>query len=89
MIFDTSNIYSYATHGSHVAGIAGGSGAGTKYRGVAFDANYLLVTFLVDEGAVIDAFEWMYQKSLEEEKRLVVNMSWGLYTWGLWTGIHS
>ena len=26
---DTANIYSYATHGSHVAGIAGGSGAGT------------------------------------------------------------
>ena len=83
---DTSNIYSYATHGSHVAGIAGGSGAGTKYRGVAFDANYLLVTFLVDEGAVIDAFEWMYQKSLEEEKRLVVNMSWGLYYMGTLDG---
>ena len=83
---DTANIYSYATHGSHVAGIAGGSGAGTKYRGVAFDANYLLVTFLVDEGAVIDAFEWMFQKSLEEQKRLVINMSWGLYYMGTLDG---
>ena len=32
---DTSNIYSYSTHGTHVASIAGGSGAGTNYRGVA------------------------------------------------------
>jgi minor extracellular serine protease Vpr len=83
---DTANIYSYATHGSHVAGIAAGSGAGTKYRGVAFDAQYLFATFLVDEGAVLDAFEWMYQKSLSEDKRLVINMSWGLYYFGTLDG---
>lgn len=83
---DTANIYSFATHGSHVAGIAGGSGAGTKYQGVAFDANYLFVTFLVDEAAVVDAFEWMYQKALEADKRLVVNMSWGLYYMGTLDG---
>ena len=52
---DTINIYGYATHGSHVAGIAGGSGAGTQHRGVAYQANYLMVTFLADEAAVIDA----------------------------------
>lgn len=83
---DTSNIYSYATHGSHVAGIAGGSGAGTAYRGVAFEAQYLFATFLVDEAAVLDAWEWMYQKSLSESKRLVVNMSWGLYHMGTLDG---
>ncbi|MEZ4722179.1 MAG: S8 family peptidase [Flavobacteriales bacterium] len=83
---DTANIYSYATHGSHVAGIAGGGGAGTKYRGLAFDAEFLFATFLVDEGAVVDAFEWMYQKSLAEDKRLVINMSWGLYYMGTLDG---
>jgi len=83
---DTSNIYSYATHGTHVAGIAGGSGAGTAYRGVAFDANFLFVTFLVDETAVLDAWEWMYQKALTDGKRLVVNMSWGLYHFGTLDG---
>lgn len=83
---DTANIYSYATHGSHVAGIAGGSGAGTVYRGVAFEAQYLFATFLVDEGAVLDAWEWMYQKSLTESKRLVINMSWGLYHIGTLDG---
>jgi subtilisin family serine protease len=83
---DTSNIYSHATHGSHVAGIAGGSGAGTIYRGVAFEAQYLFATFLVDEGAVLDAWEWMYQKSQSEGKRLVINMSWGLYHMGTLDG---
>ncbi len=76
---DTANIYSYATHGSHVAGIAGGSGAGTPYRGIGFESQFLFVTFLVDESAVLDAWQWMYDKAQAEGKRLVVNMSWGLY----------
>lgn len=83
---DTANIYSYATHGTHVAGIAGGSGAGTIHRGIAFESQYLFASFLVDEGAVLDAWEWMYQKSQTEGKRLVVNMSWGLYHMGTLDG---
>jgi len=76
---DTINIYSHHTHGSHVAGIAGGSGAGTSYRGFAFEAQYLFATFLVDQASVIDAFVWMRDKANAAGKRLVVNMSWGLY----------
>ncbi len=76
---DTANIYSYSTHGSHVAGIAGGSGGGTPYRGIGFECNFLFATFLVDEGAVLDAWQWMNDKAILEGKRLVVNMSWGLY----------
>lgn len=83
---DTSNIYGYATHGTHVAGIAGGAGAGSAYRGVAYDANFLFVTFLVDEAAVLDAWEWMYQKASADGKRLVINMSWGLYHFGTLDG---
>jgi minor extracellular serine protease Vpr len=79
---DTSNIYGFATHGTHVAGIAGGSGAGTAHRGVAYEAEFLFVTFLVDEAAVIDAFEWMKTKAETLNKRLVINMSWGLYNLG-------
>lgn len=79
---DTANIYSYATHGTHVAGIAGGSGAGTPYRGVAFESNFLFTTFLVDEASVLDAWQWMYDKAQSEGKRLVINMSWGLYHMG-------
>jgi len=76
---DTFNVYEYHYHGNHVASIAGGSGSGTIYRGVAYDANFLFATFLVDEAAVMDAFSWMYQVAEEEDMRLVINMSWGLY----------
>ena len=79
---DTFNIYEWATHGSHVAGIAGGSGAGTQYRGAAYEAGYLMATFLVDEGAVMDAYQWMKDYAEAEGKRLVINMSWGLYYFG-------
>jgi subtilisin family serine protease len=83
---DTFNIYQYATHGSHVAGIAGGSGAGTEHRGVAFEANFLFVTFLVDEAAVLDAFAWMKKQATFYNKPLVINMSWGLYHLGTLDG---
>jgi subtilisin family serine protease len=83
---DTANIYSYATHGTHVSCIAGGGGAGTPHKGVAYDANFLFVTFLVDEAAVLDAWEWMYQKAQADGKRLVINMSWGLYHFGTLDG---
>ena len=83
---DTANIYSYATHGTHVAGICGGSGAGTIYRGVAFESKFLFVTFLVDEAAVLDAWQWMYDKATSDGKRLVINMSWGLYHFGTLDG---
>ncbi|MBL7940559.1 MAG: S8 family peptidase [Flavobacteriales bacterium] len=83
---DTSNIYSFATHGSHVAGIAGGSGAGTDYRGVAFESQFLFCTFLVDAAAVLDAFNWMKGIADQDDKRLVVNMSWGLYYIGTLDG---
>jgi len=83
---DTANIYSYHYHGSHVAGITGGSGAGTSFRGIGFESKFLFTTFLVDEGSVMDAWEWMYDKSVAEGKRLVINMSWGLYHTGALDG---
>ena len=83
---DTANIYSFSTHGTHVAGIAGGSGAGTIYRGIGFESQFLFATFLVDESAVMDAWAWMYQKAQAASKRLVINMSWGLYHFGTLDG---
>ncbi len=76
---DTSNIYGHHYHGTHVASIAGGSGAGTAYRGVAPDAEFIFVAFRAEEQAVVDAFQWMYEVAQQEQKRLVVNMSWGIY----------
>ncbi len=76
---DTSNVYDYAYHGTHCAGIAGGAGAGTIYRGVAVDAEYLFVSVNLTDQKVIDAWRWMYDVSQQEGKRLVISMSWGLY----------
>jgi subtilisin family serine protease len=83
---DTANIYSYHTHGTHVAGITGGSGAGTNYRGIAFQSQFLFTSFLVDAAAVLDAFAWMRSIAEQDQKRLVVNMSWGLYHMGTLDG---
>ena len=83
---DTANIYSYHTHGTHCAGIAGGSGAGTVYRGFAFESQYLFATFLIDAASVIDAFSWMKEKADAEGKRLVISMSWGLTYMGTLDG---
>lgn len=79
---DTSNQLGYATHGTHVAGIAGGSGAGVIAKGMGFESEYLFTTILVDEAAALDSWYWMHQKAEALQKRLVVNMSWGLYHFG-------
>ena len=83
---DTSNIYNYSSHGTHVAGIAAGSGAGLAYRGVAFESKLLFVTFTFNVASVLDAWEWMYQKANADGKRLVINMSWGIYHFGTLDG---
>ena len=83
---DTSNVYSWATHGTHVAGIAGGGGAGIGLRGVAPDAEFLFATFLVDEAAAMDAMAWMQSVAEADGKRLVINMSWGLPQFGTQDG---
>ncbi len=80
---DTSNVYSYSTHGTHVAGIAGGSGAGIGLTGMAPAAEFLFATLMVDEAAALDAFEWMAGVAEADGKRLVINNSWGLPQWGV------
>lgn len=83
---DTANIYSYHTHGSHVAGIAGGGGAGIGLKGMSIESEFLFCTFLIDAASVIDGFNWMHEKAQAAGKRLVVNMSWGLTYMGTLDG---
>ena len=77
---DTINPYDYAYHGTHCASIAGGAGAGTMYKGVAPEAEFLFATFDITDYNVIDAWNWMYNVAQSEGKRLVISMSWGVYT---------
>ena len=66
-------------HGTHVAGIAGGSGGGTKYRGMGFESDLLFSQMRNDVTSAIDAFQWMYNVSQATGRRLVINNSWGNY----------
>ena len=78
---DTSGLYGYATHGSHVAGIAAGRGTSSgNYRGQAPNAKLLMCSFLLNEAAWLDAVAWMKNVAQSEGKRLVINSSWGMYT---------
>lgn len=83
---DTNNIYDIGLHGTHVAGIAGGGGAGTRYKGVAYGAEFLFATWLIDETNVLDAYSWMRDEAKNRGKRLVVNNSWGIYHFGAMDG---
>ena len=76
---DTANVYDFAYHGTHCASIAGGAGAGTAYKGVAPDAEFLFASLDLTDQAVIDAWNWMYNVAQSEGKRLVISMSWGVY----------
>lgn len=83
---DTSNTYKYGYHSTHVAGITGGSGAGTDYRGVAPEANWIFCTWIPDETSVLDAYAWMRNYAKSKGKRLVINNSWGLFNFGTMDG---
>lgn len=83
---DTNNIYDKGYHGTHVASIASGAGAGTDYRGVAFGSELLFGTWLVDEANVMDTYVWMKNFAKERNKRLVINNSWGVYSFGYMDG---
>jgi minor extracellular serine protease Vpr len=78
------------THGMHVAGIAGGSGFGgdssnSKYRGMAFESDIVLVGIMPDSGQwqntgmsdFIDGMNYIYTYAASVGKPAVINLSWG------------
>jgi len=74
---DTNYVFGYSSHGTHVAGIAGGSGAGTDHRGVAFESELMFVSLRRDAPSLIDAFTWIANYAQSVGKPFVVNMSFG------------
>lgn len=80
-----------SSHGTHVAGIAAGSGRGSgvndnrKYRGVAFESDMVFVSIMPDSlqwqgtgvSDVLDGINYVYSYAQSEGKPAVVNLSWG------------
>ena len=83
---DTSNLYNYGTHGTHVTGIAAGNGIRGMYRGHAPKAKILLCSFGLGEAEWMDAVAWMHGIAIDSARRLVVNSSWGMYSFSCLDG---
>jgi len=83
---DTSNLYGYGTHGTHVAGICAGRGGNEKYVGMAPKARLLFCSFGLNESDWMDGVAWMRQVAADSARRLVVNSSWGMYSFSTLDG---
>ncbi|MBR4739024.1 MAG: S8 family peptidase [Bacteroidales bacterium] len=79
---DTSNIYNYNSHGTHVAGICAGAGTSRqhKFRGQAPGAELLFCSFGLNEVNWMEAVQWMINVAKDDGRRLVINSSWGMYS---------
>ncbi len=77
------------THGTHVSGIASGSGYGSqtpgKYRGVAYESDLVMVGITPPASQwtsagmsdIIDGMSYVYNYATTQNKPAVVNLSWG------------
>lgn len=74
---DTVYVFGPSSHGTHVAGIAGGNGAGSVNKGIAPDAELVFVSLRRDPASFIDAIHWIRQHAESVGKPFVVNMSFG------------
>ena len=84
---DTSGLYGYGTHGTHVAGICGGLGTSDGHAiGQAPKAHYIMGSFYLDEASWLDQVAWMKHYAQEVGKRLVINSSWGMYNFSTLDG---
>ena len=74
---DTVYVFGPGSHGTHVAGIAGGGGAQTRYRGVAPEAELIFISLKRDGPSFIDAIKYVNDYAAAVNKPYVVNMSFG------------
>ena len=74
---DTNYVFGYSSHGTHVAGIAGGSGGGTSNIGAAPEADLIFISLRRDAPSLIDAFSYITNYAASVNKPYVVNMSFG------------
>ena len=68
------------SHGSHVAGIAAGSGylvPDARYRGVAPDADLIFVDYMEVSSVITDGINYVFQQAAKLGKPAVANLSLG------------
>ena len=66
-------------HGTHVAGIAVGSGYTTKYRGVAFESDPYIVATTMASDAIIDGVAKIFASAILLDQPCVINLSLGSF----------
>ena len=74
---DTAYVFGPMSHGTHVAGIAGGNGAGTDHVGIAPESELIFISLRRDAPSLIDAFHYVSNYAASVNKPFVVNMSFG------------
>ncbi len=74
---DTLYVFGPGSHGTHVGGIAGGSGGGTDYYGIAPEAELVFISLKRDDPSFIDAITYVSRYADAAGKPFVVNMSFG------------
>ncbi|TAL60143.1 MAG: T9SS type A sorting domain-containing protein, partial [Bacteroidetes bacterium] len=86
MLLTTGTDSTYGSHGTHVMGIAAGSGYGSNnlYRGVASEAEIVMVSYpeyaislSAWESSVVDGLAYVFNYANSQNKPAVVNMSIG------------
>ena len=77
--FDGSNWVSRGSHGTHVTGIAAGSGAYTDgiYKGVAGESDIIIVSTTLFDVDIMDGISYIYNYAQSVGKPCVINMSIG------------
>jgi minor extracellular serine protease Vpr len=86
---DTDYVFGPGTHGTHVAGIAGGNGGGpdavftvtgnpeTEFIGAAPESELIFISLKRDAPSLIDGFNYVKTYAESVNKPFVVNMSFG------------
>lgn len=67
------------THGTHVAGIAAGSGCGTEFKGIASKAEMVVVPTTLVSDEVLDGVKYIHDYAAAVGKPCVVNLSIGTH----------
>ena len=74
---DTLYVFGPGSHGTHVAGIAGGSGSGVINFGAAPESELIFISLRRDAPSLIDAFSYITNYAAAKNMPYVVNMSFG------------